>query len=62
MFDKKICVAGSLALATFIYVLWGPTKKRSKKRGLNQFVMIFPLALGQQFSNTSREVSGQLGT
>lgn len=33
MFDRKIYFAGSLALATFIYVLWGPTKRRSKKRG-----------------------------
>lgn len=34
MFDRKVFVAGSLALATFIYVLWGPSKRKSKKRGI----------------------------
>lgn len=34
MIDRKIYVAGSIALATFIYVLWGPSKRKSKKRGI----------------------------
>ena len=33
MFDRKVYVAGSLAVATFIYILWGPSKRKSKKRG-----------------------------
>ena len=59
MFDKKIYVAGSIAIATFIYVLWGPTKRKSKKRGKNtriSFIFLLSRSISDHLFITNQEL------